>query len=75
MAGTNFLFGTGTGIGRNWVEKGSKIGNSSEFCRILLGIHNQGERYRAFRALEHGRAQATVDNAYVEQRNKGNVST
>ena len=41
MAGTNFPFGTGTGIGRNWVKKGSGIGNSPEFCGIPLGIRNQ----------------------------------
>jgi hypothetical protein len=32
---------TGTGIGGNWVKKGSEIRNSPEFFRILLGIHNQ----------------------------------
>ena len=32
---------TGTGIRRNWVKKGSAIGNSPEFSGILLGIQNQ----------------------------------
>ena len=42
LAGTTNLIGTGTGtIGRNWVKKGSRIGNSLEFSGILLGIYNQ----------------------------------
>ena len=44
LAGTTNPIGTGTGIGigRNWVKKGSGIGNSPEFSGIPLGIHNQG---------------------------------
>jgi hypothetical protein len=42
LAGTTNPIGTGTRtIGRNWVKKGSRIGNSLEFSGILLGIHNQ----------------------------------
>jgi hypothetical protein len=43
LAGTTNLIGTRTGIGirRNWVKKGSGIGNSPEFSGIPLGIHNQ----------------------------------
>ena len=41
MAGTRNPIGTGTGIGKNWVEKGSGIGNSPEFSGIPLGIPNQ----------------------------------
>jgi hypothetical protein len=43
LAGTTIPIGTrtGIGIGRNWVKKGSEIGNSLEFSRIPLGIHNQ----------------------------------
>ncbi len=48
MAGTNFPFGTGTGIGKNWVEKGSGIGNSPEFSGIPLGKHNQGPSSNPF---------------------------
>ena len=45
VAGTVFPIGTGTGIGRNWVEKGSKIGNSLEFRGIPLRIHNQASYF------------------------------
>jgi len=43
LAGTTNLIRTRTGIGirRNWVKKGSGIGNSPEFSGIPLGIHNQ----------------------------------
>ena len=47
MAGTNFPFRTGTGIGRNWVKKGAGIGNSPEFHGIPLGIHNQASSSNA----------------------------
>ena len=41
MAGMPFPFGTRIEIGKNWVEKGSGIGNSPEFSGIPLGIPNQ----------------------------------
>jgi hypothetical protein len=46
LAGTTNPIGTGTGIGRNWIKKGSGIGNSPEFSGIPLGIHNQGLQHR-----------------------------
>ena len=41
LAGTTYPIGTGTGIGKNWVKKGSRIRNSPEFSGIPLGKHNQ----------------------------------